>query len=38
MASNETHNTDLAYADTLWKSADALRGRVNVRLHPCWHG
>lgn len=27
-ASNATH-TDLAYADTLWKSADALRGQVD---------
>lgn len=30
MASNETHNHDLAYADTLWKSADALRGQVDT--------
>ena len=30
MASNETHNHDLAYADTLWKSADALRGQVDA--------
>jgi hypothetical protein len=30
MASNETHNNDLAYADTLWKSADALRGQVDA--------
>src|SRR5690348_5842652 len=30
MASNNTTNTDLAYADTLWKSADALRGQVDA--------
>lgn len=30
MASNETHNNDLACADTLWKSADALRGQVDA--------
>jgi type I restriction enzyme M protein len=30
MANNNTTNTDLAYADTLWKSADALRGQVDA--------
>jgi type I restriction enzyme M protein len=30
MASNETHNNDLAYADTLWKSADTLRGQIDA--------
>ena len=30
MATSETNNTDLAYADTLWKSADALRGQVDA--------
>lgn len=30
MASNETHVVDLAYADTLWKAADALRGQVDA--------
>ncbi len=30
MADSNTTNTDLAYADTLWKSADALRGQVNA--------
>ncbi|MDN5850420.1 MAG: type I restriction-modification system subunit M [Nitrococcus sp.] len=30
MAGNEAGNTDLAYADTLWKSADALRGQVDA--------
>ncbi len=30
MANNDTTNTDLAYADTLWKSADALRGQVDA--------
>ncbi len=30
MANNETTNTDLAYADTLWKSADTLRGQVDA--------
>ena len=29
MANND-NNTDLAYADTLWKSADALRGQVDA--------
>jgi type I restriction enzyme M protein len=30
MANNDTINTDLDYADTLWKSADALRGQVDA--------
>jgi len=30
MANNEITNNDLAYADTLWKSADALRGQVDA--------
>jgi type I restriction enzyme M protein len=30
MASNATNNNDLAYADTLWKSADTLRGQVDA--------
>ncbi|MGB5734871.1 MAG: type I restriction-modification system subunit M N-terminal domain-containing protein, partial [Thiohalocapsa sp.] len=30
MANNDTNNNDLAYADTLWKSADALRGQVDA--------
>ena len=30
MASTETNNTDLAHADTLWKTADALRGQVDA--------
>lgn len=30
MANNETTNSDLAYADTLWKSADTLRGQVDA--------
>ncbi|MGH8549518.1 MAG: type I restriction-modification system subunit M N-terminal domain-containing protein [Methylococcales bacterium] len=30
MANNDVSNTDLSYADTLWKSADPLRGRVNA--------
>lgn len=30
MVSNETLDNDLAYADTLWKSADALRGQVDA--------
>lgn len=30
MATTETTNTDLDYADTLWKSADALRGQVDA--------
>ena len=30
MANNDTTNTDLAYADTLWKSADTLRGQVDA--------
>ena len=34
MANNEAQNNDLAYADTLWKSADALRGQfVAVLRH-----
>ncbi len=30
MATTDTKNTDLDYADTLWKSADALRGQVDA--------
>ena len=30
MANNETNNSDLAYADTLWKSADTLRRQVDA--------
>ena len=30
MTTNETNNTDLAHADTLWKSADALRGQIDA--------
>src|SRR5437867_6497040 len=30
MANNEANNNDLAYADTLWKSADALRGQIDA--------
>lgn len=30
MASNDATNNDLAYADTLWKSADTLRGQVDA--------
>ena len=30
MASNDAANNDLAYADTLWKSADTLRGQVDA--------
>lgn len=30
MANNEANNTDLARADTLWKSADALRGQIDA--------
>jgi len=30
MANNDSTNNDLAYADTLWKSADALRGQVDA--------
>jgi type I restriction enzyme M protein len=30
MTGNEANNNDLAYADTLWKSADALRGQVDA--------
>ncbi len=30
MATTETNNNDLAYADTLWKSADALRGQIDA--------
>lgn len=30
MASSDTNDTDLAYADILWKSADALRGQVDA--------
>src|SRR5262245_55642755 len=30
MMNNEAHTTDLDYADTLWKSADALRGQIDA--------
>jgi len=30
MEHNETLSTDLGYADTLWKAADALRGQVDA--------
>jgi len=30
MASTEATNTDLGYADTLWKSADTLRGQIDA--------
>lgn len=30
MGSHESANNDLAYADTLWKSADALRGQIDA--------
>jgi type I restriction enzyme M protein len=30
MVNNDTNSTDLVYADTLWKSADALRGQVDA--------
>jgi type I restriction enzyme M protein len=30
MASNDSQNSDLAYADTLWKAADTLRGQVDA--------
>jgi type I restriction enzyme M protein len=30
MGNNATTNTDLAYADTLWKLADAMRGQVDA--------
>ncbi|HCA6585658.1 TPA: N-6 DNA methylase [Pseudomonas aeruginosa] len=30
MASSEASNSDLNYADTLWKAADALRGQVDA--------
>ena len=30
MAKETNTNSDLAYADTLWKAADALRGRVDA--------
>jgi hypothetical protein len=33
MANNEALNNDLAYADTLWKSADALRGQIDATWH-----
>ena len=29
----ETNASDLSYADTLWKSADALRGQVDVTAY-----
>ncbi len=30
MATNEANNTDLARAEFLWKSADALRGQIDA--------
>jgi type I restriction enzyme M protein len=30
VATQATANTDLAYADTLWKTADALRGQIDA--------
>jgi len=30
MTSSESTNSDLAYADTLWKSADTLRGQIDA--------
>ena len=30
MAKETNTNSDLAYADTLWKTADALRGQVDA--------
>src|SRR3954454_23684776 len=30
MADTATNNSDLNYADTLWKSADALRGQMDA--------
>ncbi len=30
MANTETNNTDLACAEILWKSADALRGQIDA--------
>lgn len=30
MTSTEAHDNDLAYADTLWKAADTLRGQVDA--------
>jgi hypothetical protein len=33
MANNYTTDTDLAYADTLWMSADALRGQVDAVVY-----
>jgi len=30
MANDTTSNSDLAYADTLWKSADTLRGQIDA--------
>lgn len=30
MPSNDTDSTDLAYAETLWKSADMLRGQIDA--------
>ncbi len=30
MANDTTNNSDLAYADTLWKSADTLRGQIDA--------
>lgn len=33
MANNDAGISDLSYADTLWKAADALRGQVDAAEH-----
>jgi type I restriction-modification system DNA methylase subunit len=35
MANEAAANTDLDYADTLWKAADALRGQVDAAEYKC---
>ena len=30
MTNNDVTTTDLAYAEILWKSADALRGQIDA--------
>ncbi len=30
MVNGDTNNSDLAYADTLWKAADSLRGQIDA--------
>ncbi|MEY6433904.1 hypothetical protein ABC977_15985 [Thioalkalicoccus limnaeus] len=32
MATTETNSTELGYADTLWKSADTLRGQIDAAI------